>query len=86
MREDRQRLGARRGVAELDGAVPPAGGQPFPVGAVGQAVDPFLVAFEVVKLADGLEIPDLDDFRARDGEPFAVGMERDLRSLRLGDR
>ena len=79
------RLDARRGVPELDGPVPSAGGQPFPVGAVGQAVDPFLVALEVVKFAVGLEIPDLDDFRTRDGEPSCRRDGTRPCSLRLGD-
>ncbi len=78
VREDRQRLHARCRVPELDGPIPRACGQPFPVGAVGRAVDPFLVTFEIVMFAAGFEIPHLDDFQARDGEPFPVRMERDL--------
>src|SRR5271166_3560841 len=46
VREDRQRFGACSRVPELDGIVPASGGQPLAVGAVGEAVDPFLVARE----------------------------------------
>src|SRR5262245_45797031 len=78
VREDRQRQGARGGITELDRLVPSAGGQPFPIRAVGQAVEPFLVAFEFVEFADGLEVPDLHEFRTGNGEPLAVGVEGNL--------
>src|SRR5215469_6292941 len=42
VREDRHRLDARGGITELDGLVPSSDGQPFPIGAVGKAIDMFL--------------------------------------------
>ena len=62
-------------VPELDRAVPAAGGQPFPVGAERDAVDPLGMPSEIVDFRASHDVPDLDDLRAGDRQVPAVGVE-----------
>src|SRR5262249_32809022 len=62
-------------VPELDRAVPAAGGQPFPVGAIRDAVDPLRMPPKLANPLRGADVPDLDHLRAGDRQVAAVGGE-----------